>query len=261
MLPVSLSVHGIDAEDYQFLMQMKDNNIKWIEVSCCKNHQTIDQSQKLCDVAVKNGLKLGSIHIPFGKDWFLSAPNEQERQEHVKKTIPFIKLAGEYGIRNAVVHPSMEPLPDEQRSAQIISIKKSIHELCDVCEQYAVTLAVENLPRTCLCNTSDETLDIVTSDPRAKICLDFNHILNDSPVEFIKKTGHLIRSLHISDYDGVDERHWIPGEGVLNFKEIINALKQSGYCGIYNLECKKRKDGTDASNPIEIVSAFYKTLE
>lgn len=92
MLPVSLSVHGIDAEDYQFLMQMKDNNIKWIEVSCCKNHQTIDHSQKLCDVAVKNGLKLGSIHIPFGKDWFLSAPNEIKRQEHVKKQYRLLNL-------------------------------------------------------------------------------------------------------------------------------------------------------------------------
>ena len=260
MLPVSISTNNLDKQPYDYIQRMKDAGIGWIEASCCTNDKTIDDSIRLCEFAVKNGFKIGSIHIPYGKDWFLSAPDQAERITHVQKIIPFIKLCSKYGIRNAVVHPSMEPLPDNQRASQIKSIKKSIKELCDECEKYAVTLAVENLPRTCLCNTIDETLDIITSDARAKMCFDFNHVLNEDPVRFVEKTGFLIRSLHISDYDGIDERHWMPGEGVLDFKAIISALKKAGYCGLYNLECKKCKDGT-IKHPAEIVAAFYKTIK
>jgi hypothetical protein len=37
--------------------------------------------------------------------------------------------------------------------------------------------------------------------------------------------GRNIISLHISDDDGIDERHWYPGNGVLSWNEITEAGK------------------------------------
>lgn len=43
---------------------------------------------------------------------------------------------------------------------------------------------------------------------------DTNHLLKDLTEEFIKNLGLKVVTLHVSDYDRIDERHWIPGKGV-----------------------------------------------
>ena len=43
-------------------------------------------------------------------------------------------------------------------------------------------------------------------------------------------------SLHISDYDFINERHWLPGEGKLDWQAILNAFKNIGYNGVWLYE-------------------------
>ena len=42
-----------------------------------------------------------------------------------------------------------------------------------------------------------------------------NHLLGESHTDFMKALKHNIITTHLSDYDGVDERHWLPGEGIV----------------------------------------------
>ena len=37
--------------------------------------------------------------------------------------------------------------------------------------------------------------------------------------------------MHLSDYDYIDERHWLPGEGKINWKELISGLESVNYNG------------------------------
>ena len=34
-----------------------------------------------------------------------------------------------------------------------------------------------------------------------------------------------IRSFHISDYDGIDETHWMPGQGIHNWPELMRHIR------------------------------------
>ena len=43
--------------------------------------------------------------------------------------------------------------------------------------------------------------------------------------------GNKIVTTHVSDYDFVNERHWLPGEGDVNWQELYGALKDIGYSG------------------------------
>ena len=90
---------------------------------------------------------------------------------------------------------------------------------------------VEILPRTCLGRNSGEMLDLLSADPRLRACCDTNHLLTEDLPGFIRRLGDRVETLHVSDYDGKDEKHWLPGEGVLPWPEVLAALAEVGYKG------------------------------
>ena len=46
-----------------------------------------------------------------------------------------------------------------------------------------------------------------------------------------------VDTLHISDYDGVVEKHWLAGEGVVEWNKIIGLLEEMDYRGPFLHEC------------------------
>ena len=45
-----------------------------------------------------------------------------------------------------------------------------------------------------------------------------------------------ITALHISDYDGIDEKHWPPGKGIIDWNLVLESLQSAGYSGPFLLE-------------------------
>ena len=39
----------------------------------------------------------------------------------------------------------------------------------------------------------------------------------------------------------MDEKHWLPGEGCIDFKHVINCLKSAGYSGQLLFETKQTR--------------------
>ena len=73
------------------------------------------------------------------------------------------------------------------------------------------------------------------------ICFDTNHMLNENSEDFIRAAGSRIRTIHVADYDRVNERHWMPGRGVNDWNAIISALIETGYRGAFMYEVVKRE--------------------
>lgn len=101
---------------------------------------------------------------------------------------------------------------------------------------YGVELVIECLPRTCLGNSSEEILWLLEGNENLGVCCDVNHLLKETPEEFIQKVGQRITTLHISDYDGLDERHWAPGEGIIDWNLVIASLLAADYSGPFLFE-------------------------
>ena len=80
-----------------------------------------------------------------------------------------------------------------------------------------------------------------------RVCFDVNHLFHESHKDFIDALGEKIITLHISDYDYEDERHWLPGEGEINWEELVSLLKKINYQGVFmneiNASCLGEKDG------------------
>ncbi len=187
----------------------------------------------------QTGVAVWSVHLPFYP--FVSIniadPDPAVRESTLALHKEGIDHAAALGAKVVVIHPSGEPNPDEERAQRMIYAKACLKELADYAEQYGITVAVEDLPRTCLGNCIADIEDLISADPKLRVCFDTNHLLTESDVDFVKALGDKIVTLHVSDYDFLNERHWWPYEGKVNWVEVVKALEAANYAGPFLYEC------------------------
>ncbi len=190
------------------------------------------------------GLSLWSVHLPFSGSLDISRTDDEARRYIIDINKEIIEYASTLGFKVAVLHPSSEPIKDPDRPERLRRSKAAIIELNEFANAHGMRLAVENLPRTCLCNRSQEMIELLDGTG-AGVVFDTNHSLAEDNCEFLSaliKAGLEIVTLHISDYDMVDERHVLPGEGVNNWNEIISILEKANYSGpiLYEVPAKPK---------------------
>ncbi|MBR6682443.1 MAG: sugar phosphate isomerase/epimerase, partial [Clostridia bacterium] len=88
---------------------------------------------------------------------------------------------------------------------------------------------------------ADNLLDIIerVGSDRFGICLDTGHLnMTDKDQRaFILKAGKKLKALHIANNEGITDQHMMPfTRGTVDFVEVMKALKEVGYDGIFNLE-------------------------
>ena len=140
------------------------------------------------------------------------------------------------GIKHFVIHSGGEPIREEDREDRIKLAGEKLSILADLTAQYGADMCIEVLPRTCLGRDSDEILAMLAYDDRLRVCFDVNHVFRESEVDFVRKIGSKIATTHISDRDNINERHWLPGEGVLDWNAILDVLNEVGYNGVWMYE-------------------------
>ena len=184
------------------------------------------------------GVNIWSLHLPFVPFGLIeiSSMDKTLRESSINRFSEIIPKAAEIGIDKFVIHPSGEPIPDIDREERMKNAKDSLSKIADVCEKNGAVLCVENLPRTCLGHSIEEMKELLADDGRLKMCFDTNHIKVQKPEDIILAMADRIVTLHVSDFDYIDERHWLPGEGKIDWKALLNALSQIGYKGAFMYE-------------------------
>ena len=205
------------------------------------------------------GLRLWSVHLPFGRQWDIASPDSELAAKAVASAKRFLQIGAGWGAEVAVVHPSTEPIADEERAGYLERSKRALAELDRAAHSYGIKLAVECLPRTCLCNTSDEMLEVLDTLDGAGACFDANHALQESSEEFASRLSGRTMTVHMSDYDGVDERHWLPGEGTIRWSAVIDALARGGYSGPFMFEVGSKK-GDEVRTPYDLMEGWKRLL-
>ncbi len=179
---------------------------------------------------------LWSFHLPFVPFDKIDISNESTCEGTISYFEGLIKKASAIGIKTFVIHPSGEPIEENERPKRMKCAEESLFALAEIAKKYDAVIAVEDLPRTCLGKNSDEISELVGVHENLRICFDANHLLSENPVDFIHKLGDKIITVHISDYDFINERHWLPGEGKLDWQAVLQAFKDIGYNGIWLYE-------------------------
>lgn len=201
------------------------------------------------------GLKITSYHLPFGAYWDISSPDTPLRTAAVQATAAVIRMLEPYEGVNVVLHPSFEPIGEDERGAHIAACQESLTELGPAAAQAGKHIALENLPRTCLGRTSQEMERLTQGGTLCGICMDTTHMFHETPQQFMRRCGRFIINTHLSDYlNGQNECHWVPGTGSLNWREILEDLIALGYTGTYNFEMSKYA-------PLEILGGLTNALK
>ena len=191
----------------------------------------------------RTGKKAVSYHIPFSRQDDFSDPNEKFRKAAVSRFRALLHEAFRFDCRIIVLHPSTELDADDDRTVRFAQLRKSMEAVEDQLNEYGMTLALELLPRHCLGNTLSDIEKILDGfSDTFGCCMDVNHLMGRYAQipDMVRKLGKRLITLHLSDYDGIDERHWVPapGAGVIDWKAFLAALRDIDYRGPFNFEVK-----------------------
>lgn len=213
--------------------------IDCMEVSC--GHLGDDKNtdyKELKSWAKEYSVRLWSYHIPFApfEDINIASLDEKLRKNSVALVKKSIDTASYLETKIAVIHPSGEPNKPEERTLLIEAAKESLAEIAEYASQKNIVIAVEDLPRTCLGNSSSDILELIKADDRLRVCFDTNHLLEEKNTGFIRACGDKIVTTHVSDYDFMNERHWLPYEGKNDWIGMVNALEDVGFSGPFLFE-------------------------
>lgn len=251
----------ISPEDFS---QYAEAGVEKMELSFpCDAYDSVDWGA-LKRGADSAGIVLSSIHLPFSAESNPAQLDETIRCASINRFKQIMESSSVTGADIYVVHASSEPILDQQRRDAMENAKKSLAELAKFGAEHGVRVAVENLPRTCLGKNADEILELISVQENLFVCYDTNHLLDESGEAFIKRVGKYIITTHFSDYDFVDERHFLPGEGKINWPELMDALRQADYCGPLMYELKFSASNIVRSRPLEprdFVQNAYELME
>ena len=249
------------AIDEEMLKKYEEAGITHMEVSVDKRNSENLDYDKLLEWSKKYNVQLYSFHLPFMPFAEIDISHKDLAKPSVEYLAEYIKKGSKIGIDKYIIHPSGEPIAEGDRAERMKIAKESRYTLAEIAKEYGATICVENLPRTCLGRDSKDILELLSAHPNLLACFDTNHLLEEDPIEFINKIGNKIVTLHISDYDFKNERHWLPGEGLLDWQSILNALKKIGYSNVWLYEINLEAPNTIIRKRDLEYSDFYKNAK
>ena len=203
-----------------------------------------------------------SMHAPSND---ISSVDEAVRESAVAKSAKSIRDIGQF-LSDAivVVHPE-NARPDRQPGddhARKENCRKSLEKLAISAAEHGVRIAIENMrwradnPNRTGMYTDQLTKIIHGMDRTTGICFDVGHANisegKDLGGAFSRNAGRIIH-IHLADNLGIEDDHFQPGEGNIDFKSFYNVVKESGYDGMIQLEVKMK----EGDEPIEFYMRNY----
>jgi sugar phosphate isomerase/epimerase len=181
------------------------------------------------DLICKSSLTIESLHLPYKKmDQGRSIDSryvnvlwedDDKSSSYVEELIREVRFAHEYGINIVVMHVTGGDAPPPMSENGI----RNIGRVLNVCEQYNITLCLENLRRL---DYLDYAFESLPSD-KLMFCFDSGHAnymtTNVDSFPWSRYENKLCY-LHLNDNDGLGDQHLVPFSGNINWQQLIKVI-------------------------------------
>lgn len=153
--------------------------------------------------------------------------------DRLKQTL---EICGELGATHMVVHSPFEHLgmpdhrerPNDEDKQFFDLIHQTLSEVVPLAESVGCTLVIENI----FDKVPALLTGLVTSFNSSAVrqSLDTGHAYINfmqgapAPDAWVEAAGELLAHVHVQDTDGHGDRHWLPGEGKINWGALFAAL-------------------------------------
>lgn len=258
--PLSVSLHTLELgqglETIRLLAGSAVRSVELWEPTFAKDDGFVQAARAAFAQA---GVAPRTVHANFGGSLDLSSLDPAVRAAGMTSFGAALELAVRLDARMVILHPSSEPIAAEARDARLVQARQSIAAAATQARDAGRQVAIELLPRTCLGRSAAELLSLLEgADPAAAgVCLDVNHLMSGYAAlpEVVRAVAPRLFALHCSDYDGVDEKHWPPGRGVIDWAAFLAALKSVNFDGPFHYEASL--DGQTPAEKLAFLQANY----
>ena len=178
----------------------------------------------------ETGMSFTGVHAPYGGKWDLLAEDMEFRPVSLYVHRHLMELlAGEFGIHSYTMHLMEDLYPGTPDDADG-HMGRMLEPLLEVAAQNQVVIALENgfqeidapetMPRY-MRNYASEHLGCCLDLAHANVIAHRQHAdLGD----YIDNLLPYIVVCHLHDNDGIADRHWVPGEGCIDWKRWMPKL-------------------------------------
>ncbi len=152
--PVGVSLGMVKVPEPEKLAQIKAAGIDHVEVVFnyfwrnAPENECYTRAYRVRAMLDEAGLEVWSCHLPFSRTLDISVLDPQRREENVLLMERMIRLAEIFHPQRLVLHPSSEPIADEERETRLQNSANSIGRLALAAKGIGAVLCIENLPRT-----------------------------------------------------------------------------------------------------------------
>ena len=197
------------------------------------------------------GLLLENIHVPFNESGELWSEQESVRSKIIRSHVQWLQACAEYQIPIMVMHLTEEgnhPAPN-------VYGLESLLQLVNVAEELGVIIAIENTLRS---DNVPYLLDKIQSNSLG-FCYDSSHYNLSDKKDFhlLDKYGERLVTTHLSDNDGLKDRHWLPGHGIIDWDMVAKHFP-TGYQGCLTLEAYPKEEERREAPQVYLERAYQK---
>lgn len=203
--------------------------------------------QMVCD----HGLYLEFVHVAFKCCDDLWSESASERESAVDQHLEWVADCAETGIPIMVMHA----MRGSYKGAINRHGMESIERIVRAGEDAGIVIAVENTRRMDVLEPIFTEID----SPVLGFCYDSSHerLSTEEVGVLLRRYGDRLSCTHFSDCDGTFDRHWLPGEGIIDWRAVMDAFPAETYSGCFSLEVVPGKVAADLS-PFEFLAESYK---
>lgn len=240
---------SIDNFTFEGFSQYSKAGIGCCELSIWPQHMApldfIEHPEKLGKIINDAGVQIHSVHLPYTDGASLSSPDEEITKASLDIIKVAIRSAAKLGAKVVVIHPSAGHYDEWDTREELLSHSiKCVKKVCEYANSFNLKCAVENMVKAAICNTASEIVRYLKEIPSLGLCFDLNHSLINTNEEVFnrlieEKMHGRIYHIHVSDYDFVNERHWLPGNGINDWEMILAKLEELNYDGAWMYEVAK----------------------
>lgn len=222
---------------YQGIEIMADVPHAWPAFMLEEQKQGIRNALKSNNLAISNinSFMMHAVNDPRQRYWYPSwiEPDKHYRQIRIDHTTRCLTLAKELGAPCITTEPGGPVEAGGSWSAGLKLFVEMLKPVIEHAEKEGVLLLIEPEPGL-LIETADQFLEFMghIKSPMVGCNFDIGHsyCVGDDPASTIPRLAKFIKHFHLEDIANTRvHHHLIPGDGAIDFKAAIQAIKAIGY--------------------------------
>ena len=232
------------------LAPIRDAGFRRIEISSSPSHLDYHDPAACITAASRIrelGLEVHSFHAPFAEGIDISAWDSCARDAAVAEISRAAEAAATLGARYFVLHPGPETtgVPREERLDRMECAVDALDRIAWRAGELGVGLVLENMLPHLFAGHVRDLLWLLgaLASTNVGICLDTGHAFLSGDLRHVahKLAGHLWM-VHASDNHGERDDHLPPGEGAIQWPDLLRQLAAAHFEGAFIVELAGEED-------------------